>query len=173
MENTNNKAHISPIIVIVVIALLLHLVMVVGVIENWISLGSFLGLLIVIYGSALLVCALISQVDTWLTRYEQNRYASQLKRIQTDDILFEQVLKKETYKGFKQAYLNDTQRREALVKMIAKMKSEFEEGIRAEAKVIVEKERKTQTDNSISPVESFLDKQNEPKTSIARAAKIF
>jgi uncharacterized protein (DUF1778 family) len=50
---------------------------------------------------------------------------------------------------------------------------EFETGIKAEAQAIVEKERNMQTDNSISPIENFLDKTSNPKTSLERAAKIF
>jgi hypothetical protein len=173
MENTKHKENISPILVIVLIGLTLNLVMALGMIEKWISPKDFIWVLVIIYGLVLSFGAFMSQVDTWLTRYEQNRYRSQLNRIRTDEILFEQVLKKEIYKGFKQSYLNDTKRREFLTKMVVQMQIEFEAGIKAEAKAIVEKERNTKTDNSISPIERFLNKTSNPKTSLERAAKIF
>jgi hypothetical protein len=173
MENTKHKELISPILVIVLIGLTLNLVMTLMFLQNLISPKDYVWVLVIIYGLVISYGAFMSQVDTWLTRYEDNRYASQLKRIQTNEILFEQVLKKETYKGYKQAYLNDRHRREFLTKMVAKMQAEFEAGIKAEAKAIVEKERNTQTDSSISPVESFLNKHNEHKTSTQRAAQIF
>jgi hypothetical protein len=173
MENTKQKENISPILVIVLIGLTLNLVMALGMIENWISPKDFIWVLVIIYSLVLTFGAFMSQVDTWLTRYEQNRYRSQLNRIQTDEILFEQVLKRETYKGFRKEYLNDAHRREVLVRMVAKLRMEFETGVKAEAKAIVEKERNMQTDNSISPIENFLDKTSNPKKSLERAAKIF
>jgi hypothetical protein len=173
MENTKHNPIISPILIIVLIGLMLNLVMSLMLLQNLISPKDYIWVLVIIYSLVISYGAFMSQVDAWLTRYEDNRYASQLKRIQTDEILFEQVLKKEIYKGFKQAYLNDTKRREFLTKMVAQMQTEFEAGIKAEAKAIVEKERNTQTDNSISPVENFLNKTSKPKTSLERAAKIF
>jgi hypothetical protein len=173
MENIKQKESISPILVIVLIGLTLNLVMALGMIENWISPKDFIWVLVIIYGLVLSFGAFMSQVDIWLTRYNENRYRSQLNRIQTDEILFEQVLKKETYKSFRQEYLNDTHRREVLVRMVAKLRLEFETGVRAEAQAIVEKELKTRTESNISPVDAFLKKNNHPKTSTERAATIF
>ena len=173
MENTKHNPIISPILVIVLIGLTLNLVMSLMLLQNLISPKDFIWVSVIIYSLVLSFGAFMSQVDTWLSRYEQNRYRSQLNRIRTDEILFEQVLKRETYKGFRKEYLNDAHRREVLVRMVAKLQTEFEAGIKADAKAIVEKERNIQMDNSISPVERFLNKTSNPKTSIERAAKIF
>jgi hypothetical protein len=83
------------------------------------------------------------------------------------------VMKKEFYVAFKREYMDDKIRRETLIKMVAKLQSEFDASIRAEAKAIIEKEQKTRMDSSISPVDAFLKKNNNPKTSTERAAAIF
>jgi hypothetical protein len=173
MENTKEKESISPILVIVLIGLTLNLVMALGMVENWISPKDFIWVTVIIYSLVLSFGALMSQVDTWLSCYEQNRYSAQLNRIQTDEILFEQVLKKELYLDFKRKYMNDPHRRATLIKMVAKLQSEFDAGIRAEAEALIEKEQKTRMESNISPVDTFLKKNNNLKTSTERAAEIF
>jgi hypothetical protein len=174
MKNTSFQTPISPILIIALIGFTLHLGVSLVFIEKGISAREYTVTLAIIYSSIILIGALMSQLDAWLTHYESNRYVLKNQKIQSDERLFEAVLKQEAYQWYKQKYFQDKNRKALLVKMVAQMQAEFEAQIRAEAKAIVDKGQALPLNNvQNSPIDSFLKKHSESKTSVERAAEIF